>query len=487
MKRLILAVIFLTTIFVPNFALAQPTPNISFNPDPLVFPDTRTGQASVPLQLTITNNSTWLPLYVFSTKIADSQNFQIAVDNCSNTATQPGASCTVFVVFQPGHTGSYDTSLSVISLSHDVISSVLVQGQGVAPSVILLPTSVNFGDHIVGSPSEIRFALLKNGGTAPLSISSIAASADFGVTDDCGVPLNPDASCTLSITFTPPVTGGFTGSVTITDDAADSPQSIALSGTGIDATNPDIGLSADSIDFGPQLVGTTSAAAMVTVSSNGTADLVINSIVASQNFAVSHDCPAAMPTGTVCTLSVTFTAPAAGTATGTIVISDNATDSPQTIALTGLGITQGAPQAQLSASTLDFGEQTVDQPSQQKFITITNSGSEGLLISSVSIIGDGATSFSNLDDCTENFLAPSAFCTIAATFTPADDGPFGATVSINDNAADSPQIAALEGTGILPNSGGGCSIAANSGASSFIGLQLVAFLLAMIRSRRPSR
>src|SRR3989442_9752498 len=68
----------------------------------------------------------------------------------------------------------------------------------------------------------------------------------------------PGASCTISISFTPAAPGARAATVNITDDAADSPQSVSLTGTSV--TPSTVTLSATSSTFGNQRVGTTSAA-----------------------------------------------------------------------------------------------------------------------------------------------------------------------------------------------------------------------------------
>ena len=97
----------------------------------------------------------------------------------------------------------------------------------------------------------------------PLTISGIAVTGkdagDFNETNTCGTGLPAGGSCTISVTFTPAQPGPLTASVTITDNAAGSPQSIAVSGTGL-ASGPNATLSPTSLSFATQLVSTTSSA-----------------------------------------------------------------------------------------------------------------------------------------------------------------------------------------------------------------------------------
>src|SRR3989442_3041852 len=86
----------------------------------------------------------------------------------------------------------------------------------------------------------------------------------------------PGASCTISISFTPAAPGARAATVNITDDAADSPQSVSLTGTSV--TPPTATLSATSSTSGNQRVGTTSPAQNVTLTNNGGAPLNLTSI-----------------------------------------------------------------------------------------------------------------------------------------------------------------------------------------------------------------
>src|SRR5262249_2862453 len=107
------------------------------------------------------------------------------------------------------------------------------------PVVSLSPTSLGFGNQNVGTTSAAQTISLTNTGTAALTISSIAISGtnagDFAQTNNCSATLNVNTSCTISVTFTPSATGTRTASVIVTDNAAGSPQSVALGGAGVTA------------------------------------------------------------------------------------------------------------------------------------------------------------------------------------------------------------------------------------------------------------
>jgi centrosomal CEP192-like protein len=100
--------------------------------------------------------------------------------------------------------------------------------------VSLSSTSLAFGSQIVGTNSAAQTLTLKNTGNDILKITGIAVSSDFSETDTCGASVAAAVQCAISVTFTPTTSGARAGTLTITDDAGGSPQTISLSGTGED-------------------------------------------------------------------------------------------------------------------------------------------------------------------------------------------------------------------------------------------------------------
>jgi hypothetical protein len=105
--------------------------------------------------------------------------------------------------------------------------------------VSLSPTSVTFASQQVNSTSGAQTVTVTNSGTAPLTISGISLAGtnpgDFAQTNTCPVSpatLAASANCTVSVTFTPTAGGSRSASLSVADNAAGSPQTAALSGTG---------------------------------------------------------------------------------------------------------------------------------------------------------------------------------------------------------------------------------------------------------------
>ena len=109
-------------------------------------------------------------------------------------------------------------------------------------------------------------------------------------------------------------------------------------------------------------------------------------------------------------------------------------------------IGSSGPTLTLSATLVDFGNQTEGTASAPRPITVTNSGTVTLNISSVSVTGPEAVDFSQMNSCI-GAVAPQGTCTINVTFTPSNGGPRNATLVVADNAVGNPHNVGLTGSG----------------------------------------
>lgn len=105
------------------------------------------------------------------------------------------------------------------------------------PRVTVEPERLTFPKRVVGTTSQPQFVILHNLQEEILTISSVVATGDFAVaTNTCGASAAPEAQCKIGVTFTPTEEEDRTGTLRVTDDADDSPQTVALSGEGIPIT-----------------------------------------------------------------------------------------------------------------------------------------------------------------------------------------------------------------------------------------------------------
>ncbi len=187
---------------------------------------------------------------------------------------------------------------------------------------------------------------------------------------------------------------------------------------------PAVSLSASTLTFSGQFVGSTSAAQVVTVTNSGTATLNFSSITVSGQFGESNTCTS-VSAGGACTVNVTFSPTQTGALTGTLTLTDNASGSPQTVSLTGTGTS-----VSLIPSTLTFTGTPVGTPSSPQGVTLNNTGS--LIILVAISITTGSSTFSEANNCGPS-VAPSGTCTINVTFTPAATGTVNGTLTVTYN------------------------------------------------------
>jgi Putative Ig domain/Abnormal spindle-like microcephaly-assoc'd, ASPM-SPD-2-Hydin len=224
-----------------------------------------------------------------------------------------------------------------------------------------------------------------------------------------------------------------------------------------------------SLSFLPpqQVIGTVSPAQTETLTNTGTSEVVISNIALTgtneADFGQSNTCGSTLAAGASCTINVTFTPSQLGARSASITITDNTTGSPSSVSLSGVGLTSG-PNATLSATSLNFGSQAPGQPSPAQSITLSNYGTMSL--SSVDIAA--STNFIETSTC-DATLSPGANCAIDVTFTPIQAGSQDGTLSVTDNAADSPQICSLTG-GSCVKEGNPCSRASGSPYNCCAGL-----------------
>jgi len=212
---------------------------------------------------------------------------------------------------------------------------------------------------------------------------------------------------------------------------------------------PVASLSPTSLSFGSQVVGTTSSPKVVTLTNTGSANLIITGIADAAGFFQTNNCPIspqALAPAKSCAINVTFTPAAAGDAGSTLIITDNADGSPQGVTLSGVGV--NAPVVVLSPPTLDLGSEPLGTSSASQVVTLKNTGSANLIITSIA----GGEGFSQTNNCpiSPKFLAPAQSCTINVTITPTASGNVNSTLTITDNAAGSPQVIPLSAVGVTP-------------------------------------
>ena len=177
--------------------------------------------------------------------------------------------------------------------------------------------------------------------------------------------------------------------LSIGHNAAASPSTVALSGTGTATAQPAVSLSASTLDFGTASLGTKSAAQAITLTNSGQAPLTLASLTlggtAGGDFALAGTCAngATIAPGGTCTLQLTFAPTAVGTRSGTLTVTSNAANGNPVVALSGSGV-----QYAISVNPAALSMQSpVGVMSTTAQAVITDSGASPITLSSITITG----------------------------------------------------------------------------------------------------
>ena len=326
-------------------------PKAVLSPTSLAFGNQNIGIASAAKTVTLSNTGA-AALNILSIWLGGTNSSDFAVATTCGSVLAAGANCTVSITFSPAAVGSRTASLMFTDSVASSPQSVSLTGTGTQPAnTSFNSASVTFGNQNVGTPSAPATVTLTNTGTGALSISSIALTGtnapDFAMTTTCGSTLAAGVSCSVTLTFSPSAAGTRSASLTFTDGAASSPQSVALTGTGIQTANTSF--NPTSVTFANQNIGTSSAPATITLTNTGAGSLSIASIVLSginaPDFAMTTTCGSTLAAGASCGVTLTFSPSAAGTRSASLSFADSAASSPQGIAITGTGTTPPPPPA----------------------------------------------------------------------------------------------------------------------------------------------
>ena len=368
-------------VITPAFTFAQfegvgsaPSPTVSLTKDSLTFGTENIGVTFGPYFTILENTGDGSLTMANIATVGD-----FAQTNTCGNSVAAGQYCLIYVTFTPTAIGARAGTLTLTDNASNSPQVIPLSGTGIAAGASLSASSLTFGSQNVGVTSPPQGITLSNTGNASLTITNIATVGDFAQSNTCDNHLNAGQNCSISVSFTPTATGPRTGSITLTDNASNSPQVIALSGSGIGIA-PAVSLSASSLTFTRQNVGSTSPPQSLTLSNPGTAPLLITSIVARGDFTQSNNCGSSLAAGASCILNVIFTPTDTGARSGGIIFTDNASNSPQQVALKGVGIAS-APISPIfegwyknpnGSFTLSFGYQNLNDGTVQILVGSNN-------------------------------------------------------------------------------------------------------------------
>src|SRR5277367_6925611 len=259
------------------------------------------------------------------------------------TTLAAGQTANLTVAYKPTAAGTLTASLAIASNATNASVVVGINATATSSTLAATPSSVSFGNVVVGSDTS-QTIRLQNIGTSQVTISSITPSVSGIVISGVKTPINlaPGTSATLTAAYKPTATGSVAGKLTVTSNAVGSPTIVELSATAA-AAAVQLTPSASSLSFGSVKVGS-SGTSQLTVKSTGNTNASISKVTVSGTGFVLGGSAASVildPSQTE-SYTVNFDPKAAGSASGTLTITSNAANSPLNIALSGTGVAASA-------------------------------------------------------------------------------------------------------------------------------------------------
>jgi hypothetical protein len=466
MRRAGIALIVLATLVAAaasggSSAFALDPGPVSASPNAVQFGVEAAGVTTPEQIVTISDDSSTVPLQITSVNASGAFNVPSGTDNCTGTTLSAGDTCTVSVTFQPNSAGPVTQGELTVTDDDttDGVTSQQVADLTAADAVATqfsLGGPIDFGSQPVGSTSGSKAELVTNNtdysGNPPTFGLSGGNANDFALdASGCAGTVTTNG-CSVNVTFSPNNTGSRSTTLNM------GSQSVVLSGTG---TQANAGVSPGSIAFGSQPTASASAPVNITLTNNGTAPLTYGGVARGGtnpgDFSVSgSNCSGvgSLQPGDFCTISVQFVPTTTGNRSATVIVSDGDPQHPtQTVSVTGKG----------TPSSIGFGPGTVTftkaipagTPSPVHVVKITNMTSSTMPITSIGLAGANPQSFiQSADTCSGTTLAASGSCTVHVEFAPTAAGLRTALLTVADTGSvgstHSHQLT-LTGTATFPN------------------------------------
>ena len=446
-------------LFAPTAPAGHSNVRLALAPGSTAFGVIPKGKASANHTFTVTNTGTGTSGALTMSVVGQShRQFVLSNDTCSGQPVLGGGSCSIDVAFAPTSRGMKWAGLRAKPKNGQAIDVPLTgkSGPPLPAALSIAPSPHGFGPQAVGTSSSTQSFMVTN--TGSLDSGAIATSltgADAGQftasNDACAGRILPGGgNCTIDVAFAPTTTGAKSASVQATA-APGGTVAAGLTGTG---ANPAVlSVSPTPHGFGTWATGTTSGAQTFTVANSGTGPATALTIsltgADTGQFTISNDTCAGqtLAPSASCTVDAAF----APTSTGVKSASLQATEAFGLTAAASLSGTGATPATlAISPSPHAFGTWATATTSGTQTFTVTNTGGVPSGTVTAGLTGADPGQFTvSADTCTGQTLAPSASCTVNATFAPSSTGAKSAGLQ----AAATPggtATASLTGTGATP-------------------------------------
>ncbi len=430
------------------------SPAVTLSPGSLSFGQVLVKSSSTPQNVTVTNTGggtlTFTGGNAAGIKITGTDVSSYSQTNNCGSSLAAGASCTITVTFTPQTSGSLTADVTLTDNANSKTQTVSLNGTGAYPTVKLTPSTLAFGSIEVGSTSSAMTLTLTNNGQVNLTITKVALTGtdpkEYSETNNCIGTFAPNATCTITVTFSPTASGAQDASVTITDNTSTGSSTLTLTGSG---AAPTASLTPSTYNYGTINEGSNKSETF-TLKNTSTSSYTLNisgTTVTGTNKAdftiTTNTCGATLAKGATCSITVKFAPSTAGAESATLSVTDNTSAGSTTAALSGTGNA-----VTLTPATHNYGTIKVGTSKSQVY-TLANISNPAftVTISSITVTGTNAADFVITTNTCGSSLAQNASCSITVQFTPSIVGAESATLTVDDNSGSGSITSALSGTG----------------------------------------
>ena len=381
-------------------------------------------------------------------------DFTITSNGCpiSPSVLNPGTTCYVYTDFSPSAAGIRSGSLQFTDTATGSPQSVGLGGLGLTPSQIVSfsAPSLVFPGTTVGSATAAQSITITNTGDQAVTITYATVTGtnatSFVVSSNFCSTLQSNQSCSIYVSSSPQAAGVLTASLSVSDSAAGSPQTVPLAGDG-EPSSPALSASVTDVNFGSGVTGVPSPATQVSMTNLSASPVNISFQVAGPNatdFVVTNNtCTGALAGSASCTLKVAFDAGSLGLRKAALRFT--VASVAQDVLVAGVG--SSSSQLLTLEPAVDFGSVMVGLSSAQNAVTVQNTGAVPVNITGYSFAGADPTDFSVASTTCGAVLAPEAICDVNLIFTPTAANERTASLHVTDSAIGSPQSVGLSGVG----------------------------------------
>lgn len=303
-------------------------------------------------------------------------------------------------------------------------------------------SSVSFVNVVAGTTSQ-QVVTYTSTGNANANVNGVTVTGSGFSYSGPALPVTllPGQSLSITIAYSPTVTGASTGTLQLSSNATVTTALIPLSGSGAPQA-PSLSFNPSTIAFGNVPAGSVQSLTVSLSNSGGSPMDLSQATLTGAGFTMSGlSMPLTLAANQTSSFTVSFQPLAAGAASGTISLVSNAANSLVKIAVSGTG-TQ--PQISVIPPTVNFGNLAVGLTNSQT-IAVSNPGNANLSV--MQSAGPG-TGFSISGLTLPLTVAPGASATFTLSFHPASSGSLASNAVLVSNAPGSPTTIPVNGTGM---------------------------------------